>query len=253
MNLHRPADAGTLAAHESGGPRRFTIDLNGSRVPAALWIPAGQPRAIVQACHGGSGHKESGAILAIARALLPHDVAVLAIDGPVHGERSVDGGLDPSLARQRFREAWSAGQGRTSMAEEMSAALDHVMAQPLFTDLPVGYIGVSMGTAYGIPYLARDHRVRAAVIGLWSTTYRASEHLRAYAADIRCPVWFTQQWNDEIFDRQGTAELFDAIGATDKRLVAYPGPHVELEGERLADAVSFLCARLLPGAAGRPA
>src|SRR5262249_7256608 len=113
-------------------------------------------------------------------------------------------------------------------------------------DLPIAYIGVSMGTAYGLPLLAHEPRIQAAAIGLWSTTYPASEHLAEYARRVRCPIWFTQQWDDEFFDRAGTAELFDALGAEDKRLVAYPGPHRELEGERLFDAVAFIAQRLRP-------
>lgn len=224
---------------------RCGFERDGAWVPAALWAPGGRPRAIVQACHGGSGHKESGAILAIADRVLPLGMAVLAIDGPVHGERSPDGSLDPEAARRRFRAAWRAGLGRLGMARDMAAALDHVMATRRWPDLPVGYIGVSMGTAYGIPYLASDRRVQAAAIGLWSTSYAASGHLSGFAAQVRCPVWFTQQWDDEFFDREGTAQLFDALGTRDKRLVAYPGPHHALEGERLDDAVDFLAGRLL--------
>jgi len=233
------------ATPEPGVPERFVVEHRGVPVPAALWTPEGRPAAIVQACHGGSGHKESRAILAIAARLLPLGIAVLAIDGPVQGRRRADGNLDPAVARQSFREAWRAGVGRTSMAEEMSAALDQVLATRQWSDLPVGYVGVSMGTAYGIPYLAADRRVKAAVIGLWSTTYAASEHLAGFARKMDCAVWFTQQWNDEFFDREGTAALFDAIGSPDKRLVAYPGPHVELEGERLTDAIHFIRGRLL--------
>ncbi len=228
-----------------GEPERFLVSHKGVSVPVALWVPPKRPLAVVQACHGGSGHKESGAILAIAGKLLPLGIAVLAIDGPVHGERRSDGNLDAAAARQSFRDAWRAGVGATSMAEEMSAALDSVLAQRQWSDLPVGYVGVSMGTAYGVPYLASDRRVKAAAIGLWSTTYPASRHLSEFAKNIDCSIWFTQQWNDEFFDREGTAELFDSIGSSDKRLVVYPGGHRELEGERLSDAVGFIVKRLL--------
>ena len=129
----------------------------------------------------------------------------------------------------------------------MRAALDALMRLPDYANLPVGYVGVSMGTAYGIPMLAVEPRIRAAAIGLWSTTYGASGHLAEFASRVRCDVWFTQQWNDEFFDRQGTLDLFDAIGTEDKRLVAYPGPHRELDGERLADAVAFVAGRLVKG------
>ena len=33
-------------------------------------------------------------------------------------------------------------------------------------NIPVGYYGLSMGTAYGLPFLAVEKRIEAAVIGL---------------------------------------------------------------------------------------
>lgn len=229
---------------ESPAPARLIVQRDGVDVPAIAWLPE-DPRGIVLTCHGGSGHKASPGVLALARECQARRLAVLSCDGPVHGERRADGNLDPTAARASFREAWREGVGRTSMAEDMVAALDILQRRPELTALPVGYIGVSMGTAYGLPLLARDRRIRAAAIGLWSTSYAASEHLAGFAADVACAVWFTQQWNDEFFDREGTFALFDAIGSTDKRLVAYPGPHRELEGARLSDAVGFVADRLL--------
>lgn len=244
--LGLPADspAEHAQAPNHGRTQRVVLDCEGRRVPTCLWLPQGQPRALVLACHGGSGHKESPAIQAIVAALRPQGVAVLAIDGPVHGARAEGGDLDPMASRLRFREAWKAGVGRFTMAADFSCALDWAQRHPALAGLPVGYIGVSMGTAYGIPLLAAEPRIQAAAIGLWSTTYPESGHLEAQAARIHCPVWFTQQWNDEFFDRDGTARLFDAIGSHDKRLVAYPGPHVELQDERLDDAIRFLLSRL---------
>lgn len=220
------------------------VHCAGVTVPTVAWLPP-VPRGVVLACHGGSGHKRSPAILAIAGQCLPRGLAVLACDGPVQGERRTDGNLDPAVARASFRDAWRAGVGRTSMAAEMSAALDAGQQLPGLAGLPIGYVGVSMGTAYGLPLLARERRIRAAAIGLWGTTYPASEHLAGHAAEVSCAVWFTQQWHDEFFDREGTFALFDAIGSPDKRLVAYPGPHRELEGERLIDAIDFIERRLL--------
>jgi dienelactone hydrolase len=218
---------------------------SGQRVPAVVWTPEGRSRGIVLASHGGSGHKLSAAVLAIAGACVPLGLTVLAIDGPVQGERRSDGNLDAAAARQAFRDAWRAGVGRTTMAEDWRAALDALLTTPGHQDLPVGYIGVSMGTAYGLPLLAAEPRIQVAVLGLWGTTYAASEHLAGFARLVSCPTWFTQQWNDEFFDREGTFALFDALGAADKRLVAYPGPHRELEGQRLRDAVGFIASRLL--------
>lgn len=225
--------------------RRLAVDCDGQAIPAVYWLPDCACKGVVLACHGGSGHKLSAAILAIAGACLPLGLAVLAIDGPVHGDRRTDGSLDPQTAVRSFREAWQAGVGRTSMAREMSATLDALLPLHGLEDLPIGYIGVSMGTGYGLPLLSTDGRIDAAAIGLWGMNFSGSEHLIGYAKSIRCPVWFTQQWDDQTFDREGTFALFDAIGSMDKRLVAYPGPHRELEGERLEDAVAFLQKRLL--------
>lgn len=233
------AHAMNVPAHEP-----ILVHRGDQRIPAVLWQPSA-PAGIVLACHGGSGHKLSPAILAIATECLSRRLAVLAIDGPVHGERRSDGNLDPAAARQDFRDAWRAGVGRTSMAEDMQAALDAAQQRPGWAELSIGYVGVSMGTAYGLPLLAREPRIGAAAIGLWGTTYAASEHLAVHAAGVRCPSWFTVQWNDEFFDREGSLALFDALGTQDKRLVAYPGPHRELEGGRLRDAVDFVARRLL--------
>jgi alpha-beta hydrolase superfamily lysophospholipase len=230
-----------------GAAKRLPVTSDGVAIPAVYWSPERACKAIVVACHGGSGHKLSPAILAIAGACLPLGLGVVAIDGPVQGERRSDGNLDPQVAVRSFREAWQAGIGRTSMAREMAAALDALLRLPGFADLPIGYVGVSMGTAYGIPLLATDQRFRAAAIGLWGANFPNSEHLVEGARAITCPVWFTQQWHDQTFDREGVFTLFDAIGSADKRLVAYPGPHRELEGERLADAIAFLDARLSAG------
>jgi hypothetical protein len=35
------------------------------------------------------------------------------------------------------------------------------------------------------------------------------------------------QWDDEMFPRDGQFELFDALAAADKRLIARSGPHAE--------------------------
>lgn len=177
--------------------------------------------------------------------LLPMGFAVAAIDGPVHGARRNDGSIDPSVVRADFRLAWRDGIARHTMVSDWKAALDQLQLNPLLANVPVGYIGVSMGTAYGLPLLAQEPRITAAVLGLWSHTHVASAHLLEAARSVTCPSWFTQCWDDEIFDRQGTIDLFDAIGSPDKQLVVYPGPHAELYGERMLEAACFLGRRLL--------
>lgn len=226
------------------GPTPLDVQRAGQAIPTVYWTPTQTPWGLVISLHGGSGHKMSAGNQAIARACASRGLAVLAIDGPVHGDRRADRSTDPQRAIESYREAWKQGVGRTSMADDMSAALDAMQAVPGYEGLPVGYVGVSMGTGYGLPFLSRERRVVAAAIGLWGMSYPASEHLWEPARQITCPVWFTQQWDDPKFERSSTFELFDTIGSGDKRLVAYPGGHVELEGERLEDAIDFLAKRM---------
>lgn len=218
----------------------FSIPVSGRTVPGVYWLPEGEVRGLLLACHGGSGHKLSTAITAIVEEALPQGLAVVAIDGPVHGARRSDGALDKVSAITSFREAWKQGVGQLSMAEDMSAAASHVQQLCGLQHKPLLYIGVSMGTAYGLPLLAQDQRIAAAVVGLWSAGHVASDHLVEHARRITAPVWFSLQWDDEVFNRESTMDLYAAIGSVDKRLVAYPGLHKELEGQRLKDAMAFL-------------
>ena len=55
---------------------------------------------------------------------------------------------------------------------------------------------------------------------------------------------FMVQWEDELFDRDGAFELFDAIGSSDKRLHAHPGKHGEIPPEGVDATREFLAARL---------
>lgn len=217
----------------------FSIDVSGRNVPGVYWLPEGKVRGLLLACHGGSGHKLSTAITAIVDEALTQGLAVLAIDGPVHGARRSDGALDKVSAITSFREAWKQGVGQLSMAEDMSAAIEHVQQECGLLDKPLLYIGVSMGTAYGLPLLAKDRRIQAAVVGLWSAGHVASAHLVEYARQVYQPLLFTMQWEDEVFNRQSTIELYEALGSQDKRLVAYPGTHKELEGVRLKESMAF--------------
>ena len=42
------------------------------------------------------------------------------------------------------------------------------------------------------------------------------------APNIKIPVLFHVQWDDELFSRDGQFELFDLLGTQDKQLIAFP-------------------------------
>jgi hypothetical protein len=50
---------------------------------------------------------------------------------------------------------------------------------------------------------------------------------KTFTPKVTIPVLFVIQWDDECFDRQWPLELFDQLGAHDKRLHAYPGQHAD--------------------------
>jgi dienelactone hydrolase len=111
--------------------------------------------------------------------------------------------------------------------------LDHVGVGP------VGYWGVSMGCAFGMPFVAAEPRVRAAVLGL-----QGSPVLAGTAAQITVPVQFLVQWDDELMPREQSLALFDAIGSAEKTLHANPGKHGELPRLETDNSLQFFARHL---------
>ena len=55
---------------------------------------------------------------------------------------------------------------------------------------------------------------------------------------------FMVQWDDEIFDRDGALELFDALGSHDKRMHVHPGRHGAFPQEAADAGREFLSRQL---------
>lgn len=220
----------------------LTIRRSSVNIPVALWLPTegSRPFPLVLVGHGGSGHKTSDLVLDTVEKLVdPLKIAVLAIDGPVHGARRGDS-KDGVAARQEFRDLWSRGGEIDAMVEDWKAALDEVCGRPEIDPKRIAWYGISMGTAYGLPLVAADVRIRAAVLGMWGTCRKPSERLEKDALNVQIPVLFQTKSEDEIFTMEGQSALFNLLKSSRKRIVSYPGGHTDPKGKQLEETIEFL-------------
>lgn len=212
-----------------------------------VWSPAsGAADHLILAGHGGSGHKMEQYIVALATGMVRHqNVAVVSIDGPVHGER-LPGVTDETQRRLEFGRAWSSDATFTDgMVDDWTETLDAVLAMDLLAPGGrVGYWGLSMGTILGLPFVAAEPRVHAAVLGLMGITGPTRDRLAADAAKIVVPTMFLVQWDDQLVKRDEALALFDAIAASDKTLIVTPGPHAAVTPENFRRSAQFLADRL---------
>jgi dienelactone hydrolase len=218
-------------------------------VPVALWSPRSTvPPATVLLFHGGSGHKRSERHLQMGRWLASTaGLAVIAIDGPYHGDR-VPSPLAPSAYQQLI-----ADEGIERVTARMTAdwleAVSVLADLGLADDAHVSVFGMSMGARFGLPVAAAvGPRLQCAVLGKFGLREAAPLHpgLRApglmttAAHAVSAPVLFHVQWDDEIFPRDGQFELFDALASADKRLIARPGPHAQTRPDDQASWQDFI-------------
>jgi dienelactone hydrolase len=223
--------------------RDFEVSRDAHVVPGRLWTPtspAGR-RPLVLIGHGGSQSRSAPGIGEVAKRFArEHAFTAAAIDGPIHGARRSDGGQLGPHVQQEFRDMWERDTRIDFMVEDWRKALDALEQLPEVDAASVGWYGVSMGTAYGLPLIAADPRIRVAVLGMWGTNYPNSVRLAEDAPSVRCPVMFQMKWDDQFFTREGQLALFDRLGSERKWCKTYPGAHTPVEGVQLDDIVEFL-------------
>ncbi|MEU0966027.1 alpha/beta hydrolase [Streptomyces sp. NPDC005917] len=204
-----------------------------NEIPGVLWTPEGAAgtRPLIVMGHGGGQHKKAPDIMDRARRFVTEcGFAVVAVDVPGHGDRPLDEEYDRIATENRARveageelapliAGFQALVARQTVPEwqavlEAVQQFDHVGAGP------VGYWGVSLGCGLGVPFVAAEPRVRAAVLGLGGALAAGED-----AARISVPVEFLVQWDDERVPRDQCLALFDAFASTEKTLHANPGKH----------------------------
>ncbi|MFF4196827.1 alpha/beta hydrolase [Nonomuraea sp. NPDC001831] len=223
--------------------RSFTL----GDVPGVLWTPQdADPRGLVLIGHGGGQHKRAPGVVGRARRLAAErGLAAAAVDAPAHGDRPRSAEHERIITAMRERMA-GAGDPTPLLAElhtllaartvpEWRSVLD-----ALGDHGPVGYWGVSLGCALGIPLVAAEPRIGAAVLGLSGTSLASAQA----AAAITVPVRFLLQWDDERVPRAEALALFDALASAEKTLHANPGGHADVPDFEIDSALRFLAGRL---------
>lgn len=234
--------------------RTVALPVQGSAeaVPALVWLPAGGsgPRPVVLVGHGAGGHKAAPIVARAAGLVTALGLAALSIDCPYHGDRTPpeEAGLTAAQRRERLGlDGWRERNARAvpQAVDDWRAALDAVQALDEVGTGPAGYLGLSLGARFGLPLVAADSRIAAAVLGLFGTSETGP--VADAARQVAVPVLFLVQWDDELYPREGGLRLFDLLGSGDKTLHANPGRHLDFPPAELADAARFLDRQLSRG------
>lgn len=246
----------TITAETSSGgviDRSFTV----GEVPGVLWSPTsvapGAPLLLMG--HGGGLHKRAPGLVARAReAVLRDGFHVAAIDAPGHGDRArSDEDRRWVAAMLRAREeneplAPIIAPFNGSLAEravpEWQLTIDALQAlHEIGAEAPIGYSGMTLASAIGIPLAVADPRIRAAIFGgvfVYDAVLEAARR-------VTIPIEFLLPWDDAEIDRGSGLAMFDAFASEEKTLLAFPGSHFRVPTARV-DTRFF--ARQLGGRAG---
>ncbi|KAA1397243.1 alpha/beta hydrolase [Aeromicrobium ginsengisoli] len=234
MQLHFTAETSSDGVVD----RSFTV----GDVPGVLWSPEspapGAPLLLMG--HGGGLHKRAAGLVARARDAVVRDgFHVAAIDAPGHGDRPrsdqdqrwVDAMLQARADGESL--APSIEPYNTSLAErsvpEWRATIDALQSLPeIAEDAPVGYSGMTLASAIGIPLAVAEPRIRAAIFG---GVFVYDAVLQA-ARNLTIPVEFLLPWDDAEISRESGLAVFDAFASEEKTLIAFPGSHFRVPAEQ---------------------
>jgi dienelactone hydrolase len=242
----------------------------GRTVPAVLFTPEGasEPGPVVLVGHGARSDKETEPFPAIGRIFVRRGGwASIIIDGPIHGERRPAGLGDPMDHFVEERMLLGRRETYEAMVADWRGVIDALGEVKDVGNGQVGYIGFSMGTLLGVPTVAAEPRIRCAVFCIGGMVRRGSaeiqvrgfgghpghlpveeveaanaarnSYLLQVAAGIgQRQVLMLNQSEDELFPREGAFQLYDALTGP-KRLMFFPGKHVQMPRESMDQAVLF--------------
>ena len=221
--------------------QEFYVSSDTNRtVTGALWLPKGRPADILMIFgHGASDDRYQTPICELAaRFIQEANIAVLSMDGPVHGLRQVGPGGRAALG-QEFRRP----ECIDDMVNDWDIAISAVTERQDLQISKLAYFGLSMGSIFGIPLIAHRTDFVVATLGLLGSSGAVSflgDRIIEDAAKISIPVLYLMQLEDELFDRDGYLKVFDQLSSKDKRLHANPGLHPDVPQEEVDFSFEFL-------------
>lgn len=221
----------------------FTVHHDGGVVPATFWNAKDNGSSLPQVTlvqHGGPFHKRHETADWLAGSIVEQSgSAVLLIDGPIHGQRRSDQ-PSPEDMLANFERYWREEAGIEQMVSDWKLALDAVLQEGWADPERVAWLGMSMGTAYGIPLCASDERIKVAGLGMWGMDWGQEASLLDYAGHVKTPLLFQIKAEDEIFTTEGQRELFHALGSPNKCLRTLSGGHTTRTPGQLEQLLDFI-------------
>lgn len=208
-----------------------------TEIRGVAWLPDEAPcEGLVLFGHGFTTHKRCAYHVPMAKRLArSHRICAAAVDAPCHGDRADAAATSEQIA-ENYLAYWRANGG-AAIARELTATVEGLAELPEIGQVPLGYWGLSLGTQYGLEFLASCPAVRGAVLGLFGLVGPRIAHS---AARVRCPVYFVRQLNDEIHSAESSQLLFDRLGSADKTLNSSAGAHEAVPTPVIESALSFL-------------
>lgn len=231
--------------------------IRGEQVPGNLWLPPGDgpfPAVILQ--HGAGGSKDEQYITSPALRWARQGMATVAIDAHLHGERRVS----DEAAQEAWRLPWTGLTHATQMAVDLMRTVDFLVTRKEIDRGRIGYVGFSMGTIRGVPFVALDRRVTAAVFCIggaafpppsgvdmeaWNTVSALIDPVYFAGRIAPRPVLMINGERDDVVPPERARPLFDALGDP-KEIVWYDGGHTDLTGALFGTIWEFLRTHLAP-------
>jgi hypothetical protein len=228
--------------------RGFTVNIEKEKrvVSGKVWhsqVSTGM-RPLLLIGHSETEDKESVFVHDFMKLMCgKYGFVVATIDGPIHGDRRF-GTTDPSLIQSEFDQYWIDNEESiTAMGLDWKLSLDALCDLPEVDARCIGYFGLSMGTAYGLEFVANDLRISAATFGQWGTHRLHQERLVKAASRINCPVEFYAYAKDPHMDHQ--KELFAAIRSSEKKWSTYEDSQLTANSAIIDPMSNFFVVQIL--------